>query len=467
MTKTFTLLLSAALMGTCLAAEAAPKRAASLTKKKAARIERKAIKAKADAVKVQYLPQDETVSFWDEDTEDWFVASTARNTYNPDGTLANVVETDMEDESGQSKLRISYTYNADGMATETLSESSEDGGATWVNTELTAKKYDTVVTDFAVESIMYYWADGWQLSYGNKYAITRNNEGTLTQIARQAPQTGADFSDIARVTNTTSADGTKVTRSVVSELQYIGSSLEWTEDIDLRNIEWANTDGQVMNFDVEDYARGRNRIASAESYFDGEFEGTLTGVYANDFEGTLTFQFLDNSNLRISTMYTDAATGSYIETYEVIYFEEEPSDEDINGDGEIDDNDVTLTPVTEYEINEVTIDSHGNVVLEKFTQYVNGELDYCGGVVYEYTYNADGAATEFVSSSFEDDVENKFPEMRIEWSDFTTAAGIDGIIADESDAPVEYYNLQGLRVANPADGIFIRRQGSKVSKVRM
>ena len=32
------------------------------------------------------------------------------------------------------------------------------------------------------------------------------------------------------------------------------------------------------------------------------------------------------------------------------------------------------------------------------------------------------------------------------------------------DAPVEYYNLQGVRVANPENGIFIVKQGNKVSK---
>ena len=42
--------------------------------------------------------------------------------------------------------------------------------------------------------------------------------------------------------------------------------------------------------------------------------------------------------------------------------------------------------------------------------------------------------------------------------------GVDDIIVDEN-APVEYYNLQGVRVANPENGIYIRRQGSKVSKV--
>lgn len=43
--------------------------------------------------------------------------------------------------------------------------------------------------------------------------------------------------------------------------------------------------------------------------------------------------------------------------------------------------------------------------------------------------------------------------------------GIENVVADESDKPVEFYNLQGVRVANPANGIFIRRQGSTVSKV--
>lgn len=43
----------------------------------------------------------------------------------------------------------------------------------------------------------------------------------------------------------------------------------------------------------------------------------------------------------------------------------------------------------------------------------------------------------------------------------------DGIntINNDANAPVEYYNLQGIRVANPQGGIFIRRQGSTATKV--
>lgn len=50
------------------------------------------------------------------------------------------------------------------------------------------------------------------------------------------------------------------------------------------------------------------------------------------------------------------------------------------------------------------------------------------------------------------------------------ASGVESIATDMSaddNAPVEYYNLQGMRVNNPENGIFIRRQGNKTVKVRL
>lgn len=46
------------------------------------------------------------------------------------------------------------------------------------------------------------------------------------------------------------------------------------------------------------------------------------------------------------------------------------------------------------------------------------------------------------------------------------SAGVeDVIVEDNSNAPVEYYNLQGIRVNNPVKGIYIKKQGTKTSKV--
>ena len=42
--------------------------------------------------------------------------------------------------------------------------------------------------------------------------------------------------------------------------------------------------------------------------------------------------------------------------------------------------------------------------------------------------------------------------------------GVEDTMVDEN-APVEYYNLQGVKVANPENGIFIKKQGAKATKV--
>lgn len=43
-------------------------------------------------------------------------------------------------------------------------------------------------------------------------------------------------------------------------------------------------------------------------------------------------------------------------------------------------------------------------------------------------------------------------------------SAVESIVAEEN-APAEYFNLQGVRVANPESGLYIVRKGSKVSKV--
>ena len=43
---------------------------------------------------------------------------------------------------------------------------------------------------------------------------------------------------------------------------------------------------------------------------------------------------------------------------------------------------------------------------------------------------------------------------------------VEGIVADDdANAPVYYYNMQGVRVTNPENGIYIRVQGKNATKV--
>jgi hypothetical protein len=45
-------------------------------------------------------------------------------------------------------------------------------------------------------------------------------------------------------------------------------------------------------------------------------------------------------------------------------------------------------------------------------------------------------------------------------------SGIGNVAVDNNEnAPVEYFNLQGVRVANPQGGIYVKRQGNTTQKV--
>ena len=39
------------------------------------------------------------------------------------------------------------------------------------------------------------------------------------------------------------------------------------------------------------------------------------------------------------------------------------------------------------------------------------------------------------------------------------------IEAADENAPVEYYNLQGMKVKEPSNGVYIKKQGTKVEKI--
>ena len=58
-------------------------------------------------------------------------------------------------------------------------------------------------------------------------------------------------------------------------------------------------------------------------------------------------------------------------------------------------------------------------------------------------------------------------DARVKWlNDQWTGSGVEEIELN-NNAPIEYYNLQGVKVANPQSGVFIKVQGGKATKVRI
>lgn len=71
----------------------------------------------------------------------------------------------------------------------------------------------------------------------------------------------------------------------------------------------------------------------------------------------------------------------------------------------------------------------------------------------------EGPAFEGCDSSVYTDKGYAVPEA------YEAVTGVKGISADNTNAPVEYFNLQGVRVANPENGLYIVRKGTDVKKV--
>lgn len=96
---------------------------------------------------------------------------------------------------------------------------------------------------------------------------------------------------------------------------------------------------------------------------------------------------------------------------------------------------------------------------------VGHRYDANGNVGYEGANDYTIQPTNVKPGSY--DITMKFNTTTGERSVETTAStqtGVEDLNADTL-APVEYYNLQGIRVENPENGIFIRRQGNNVTKV--
>lgn len=100
-----------------------------------------------------------------------------------------------------------------------------------------------------------------------------------------------------------------------------------------------------------------------------------------------------------------------------------------------------------------------------------GAYNYGGGDVTafddEMPWNHNGSNTK-VFADFEGTIKFTAPEEPKGEIFVTFSTEIsDGIVGVEIDenAPVEYFNLQGIRVANPENGLFIARQGEKIVKI--
>ncbi len=94
-----------------------------------------------------------------------------------------------------------------------------------------------------------------------------------------------------------------------------------------------------------------------------------------------------------------------------------------------------------------------------------------GGSLYSAAWDAAGnfflgnASNEVVQGYAVPRTEAAVTPAAAKYAFNTENVGINKVAVDNENAPVEYYNLQGVKVANPSNGVFIKVQGKKATKV--
>jgi hypothetical protein len=138
------------------------------------------------------------------------------------------------------------------------------------------------------------------------------------------------------------------------------------------------------------------------------------------------------------------------------------------------------TSIMQYSPDDTT---DSDCVVKKW-EYMLGSAKTTSNVVEfkaENKYNI-----PYTNLAIEDEKQNKIPYYAISSSPITitfrynlnnpskslmsietsgTLTGVDDVVVSDANAPVEYYNLNGVRVDGTAPGLYIRRQGSTVTKV--
>ncbi len=115
-----------------------------------------------------------------------------------------------------------------------------------------------------------------------------------------------------------------------------------------------------------------------------------------------------------------------------------------------------VTEVTPIKSNIILKDSEGKMIGVQ----VSGETR----TILNIVDNPSNAGQTVIVKG---DLENYFGAPGVKNTEYVSGLptnGIADIVADEN-APVEYFNLRGIRVENPENGLYIRRQGNKVTKV--
>lgn len=390
-----------------------------------------------------WQPTEVTRFYWDWSENAWSTEGLKTSyKFNEKGLLA-------EETEGNGKH--TYTYNEDGQVIEEI-YSYEDENGNQVLTSKVIYEYDDVVKNFPILEESYAPDANGQLylTWGNKFVITRNDDGNVTKVQEFYKDSGlTDYkAEDEYFTVEYDADGVATTMTLY---EYDEDDNTYSIRTQLKDIIWQNTDGQilVMNDDIddEDYYIGANRIKSALAVkADGMPDNSvITAEYpgiAGSWEASI--KWGETLIWNYSMIYTDE-NGSFKESEKSFYVDEE------DGKWVIDDDPYLFT-------EELVNDKFGLMLSCNTSDYSDK-----GEVTYD---EETGLPTKYITSHKYGDEDYQNQTMYL-FAGYVEAAEVKGVETTDADATPVYYDIHGLRVKgdNLPAGLYIEHRGNTARKI--
>lgn len=414
-----------------------------------------------------YKPQRETV--YEYLDGEWVKASEYVYTYNAQGNVVTQTET-----SEDGTTLTEYAWSEDGLTETQIQKIAESDDEEPINSSKLVLVHDPILPDLVVEKKRYEWdedANAWvETADAFRRDITRDADNNLTSLTISVPYNGA-YDAIQRYTNTVDPATKQIATYKFEELGYNGN---WRVTEFLRNLKWAETNGQLVS-QFDEWMQWGNKLLTGNLCYtedDGEVYdfGSVKIDYKEDGGFHEVFDYTDVLEQSVTDQTMTDDNGSFV-------FENKVR-EDLNEDGKLTDDELTY-----WEKQVVTYDSHKNLVEEEAFMLAEGEdseeetevpapeLEKIFGIKYDYVYDADhgDVEKETVTSEYDYDEQDYVPNIKVVVNNFVDiATGIKS--ANSTDNSVTaIYNLQGARVSTAeamnGKGLYIVKKGNRTIKV--
>ena len=387
---------------------------------------------RAAAGSTKWLPTSVVIYSWD-NYEGWMLDDEVTSTYTADGRLETEITKNAD---GYVKLTYGYTPGHELFASR-LNQVSTDG-TTYTNSVNTVREFDSVLTNLVTSNEEFMWMGGAWSQNGNNFhrTITRDAAGNITEVEIAVLYQGVFDPTQRLIIEYTDGVASSIVE-VLKEYDYENDKYVWTTGVGYTDIVWDRTDGQI--YDTGNLTYGANRMASCTLMNYGEPVGTMEYTYNGD-ESYVGRMMMDGQLVSTINFTFEENNGYTSETVEDYYG--------------------TEIKIVESEL----YDEYGQMLLQEFAEYYDGEESYFEKVIGTVTYG-NVYPLEYVQTTIYTDLEESDNVLKIEYLDYIEHTSDAATIEADENAPVEYFNLQGIRVDQPSDGIFIRRQGTKAEKV--